>query len=365
MKLETALDRLEGRELDAALGFWNQDRHAWPVGEAERRHMLINSLTSRPQIEARLSQLPSRLRDLLIYVIRDDSWSETFDLRRFDVKELPIDEFELIPVGTALAERGFFVSQRVPGGGQRGTSFCVAEELGSLLEEIFNKSKKPVDASLTLRAYLRFVERSDLVRRLETFIGEGAADLGHAEVLRRLTDPESIRQRVETLNCPQLKAHIDDLPRHAGILDGDARRRLDVDADEDKLKEWGGILEENLLGSFESSELTNHGLSCREGWLVFFDEIVSNLLGSQEADQDEAAADLQRGGDPVADLRGIISDSERTSFKVKKTGEYYKTGVRRMAKEALSAGSPPQWSRERSSVVLAIHVVPRADLSGP
>ena len=139
MKLDDALSGIEGRQLDAALGFWNLDRHAWPIGESDRRRMLREALTSKAIMEERLAQLPSRLRDLLVYVVRTGSWAEPFDLRSFDRNELPVDDFELLPVGTALAERAFFIPKRIRGRScGRGTTFCIPEELGALLEDVFD-----------------------------------------------------------------------------------------------------------------------------------------------------------------------------------------------------------------------------------
>ncbi len=338
MKLDEALSQIEGRQLDSALGFWNLDRHAWPIGESDRRRMLREALTSKRTMEVRLAQLPSRLRDLLVYVVRTGVWADPFDLRSFDQNELPVDDFELLPVGTALAERAFFVPKRIRGKSNRGTSFCIPEELGDLLEDVFNKSKRPVDASLNLQSHIRFLDRGELLGRLTRLGLDDLVDLDHGELRARLCQPEAIDERIERVKIDALREIFNNFSEHGGILDPGAIRRLGIDVEGDELVAWGKELEENLLGSFEASELANHGLACREGWLVVFGEVSAVIMGMGEVDDDEASADLQRGGDSISDLRSIASEIGRTPFRVKKSGEYYKAGVKRLAKDSLSPG---------------------------
>jgi hypothetical protein len=338
VKLEEALSQIEGRQLDAALGHWNLDRHAWPIGEIDRRRMLREALTSKQIMEKRLAQLPSRLRDLLVYVVRTGLWADPFDLRGFDQNEIPVDDFELLPVGTALAERAFFVPKRIRGKSNRGTSFCIPEELGHLLEDVFNKSKGPVDASLNLQSHIRFLDRGELLHRLSELGLDDYQELDHGELRTRLCVRASIDSRVARIKNDELRTLFDNFTEHGGILDPGTLRRLGIDVEAAELQEWGRDLEQNLLGSFESSELANHGLACREGWLVIFGEVSAVLMGMGEVDQDEASADLQRGGDSIADLRTVAAEIGRSPFRIKKSGEYYKAGVKRMAKDSLSPG---------------------------
>ncbi|MCB9832353.1 MAG: helicase-associated domain-containing protein [Planctomycetes bacterium] len=341
MKLEQALEHFDGKDLDHALGFWNFDRHAWPVGERDRRRMLGDALSSRRIIEERLPQLPSKLRDLLVFVVRSGRWSEVFDLKDFDAEELPVDDFELVPVATALAERGFFIPRRARGGASRGTSYCIPEELGRLLEIVFDSSRRPIDASLGLRAHLRFVDRGELKVRLES-IGLGELrEVSHVELYDQLIEARELRRRIDSIEIDELKAIFDEVEAHGGVLDDDARRRLGIEVEPEILKLWGRELERRLLGCYERCELTNHGLTCGDGWLVIFAEVVDVLLGAPEVDEDEAGSNLRRGCDAVADLRGIVASIERSPFKVKKTGEYYKTALRKLVKDALTPGERP------------------------
>ncbi len=338
MKLDEALAQIEGRQLDSALGFWNLDRHAWPIGESDRRRMLREALTCRKTMETRLSQLPSRLRDLLVYVVRTGQWLDAFDLRGFDQNELPVSDFELLPVGTALAERAFFVPKRIRGKSGRGTSFCIPEEIGKLLEDVFNKSKRPVEASLNLQSHIRFLDRGELLERLTNLGLDELVELDHKELRNRLCVRSAIEDRVSRIENDSLRALFSNFSEHGGILDPGALRRLGIDVEEEGIVAWGQELERNLLGSFESSELANHGLACREGWLVIFGEISAVLMGMGEVDQDDASGDLQRGGDSIGDLRALASEIGRSTFRVKKDGEYYKAAVKRLAKDSLSPG---------------------------
>ena len=339
MKLEKALSLLEGKELDAMLGHWDTERHAWPVGEKERRHLLSGSLTDRTRLALGVSRLPSRLRDLLVFVVRSGKWSTPFDLKSFDSSDLPVEFIELMPVGMALAERGLFAPARAKGSGaSRAQPFVIPEEVGALLELILDQANKPVDAALSLRSYLRFVDRKVLAKNLED-LGQGELnELSLAELRRALCRREVYEARVASLEDEELKRLVALIHDHGGIIDGDTRRRLGVDVHPSTLRRWGRELERAVIGCFERAELTNNGLSCRVGWLVIFEEIVDARFTDWEIEEDEAAVALQRGPDALADMRSIAGELEGQPFKVRKTGEYYKAGLKKLAKNILSPG---------------------------
>ena len=341
MKLDRALSLLSGKDLDVTLGHWNHDRHSWPIGENDRRQLLHGCLLDRRLVAERLASLPSRLRDLLVFVIRSGGWGSPFDLKAMDSADLPVEDNELVPVGTALVERGFFVFGRNRAGASRSV-FVVPEELGSLLEGIFDHARKPVDAALSLKACLRFLDRSQVGRRLADIDLADLSELRISEMVKRLSQLDSYRDRVARITDPELARCLELIHDHGGIIDGDTRRRLGIEASPETLEAWGEELERLFLGTFERAELTNHGMSCRVGWLVVFRELVTARFEEWVVDEDEAAGDLQRGPDAQGDIRAVVGELEKTPFRVKKTGEYYKSAVKKLQKTALSPGSRPR-----------------------
>lgn len=360
MKLDRALELLEGRELDAALAHWNTERHAWPVAESDRRIMLRRALTDPAEVERQLARLPSKLRDFLVFVIRLDAGSRAFDVRKFDASDAPVTPVELVPVSNALMERSFFASVRsnVPGRGM----YVIPEELDEVLRGVIDGARRPVDATLSLGAHLRFVDRRLMKRRLEA-IGMGdVASLRTSEIRDRLAERDAWDTRLGHVSDADLRETVLALADHGGIVDGETRRRLDVPSDPDLLEEWGRELEELLLGGFERAELTNNGISCRIGWLVIFDDLVSARLADIELDEDEALEDVRRAPDAVADVRAVVGDLEKSPLKVKRSGELYKGGLRRLQK-ALTPGTRLRGAEE--DLLFLIGFLRERDLVAP
>lgn len=337
MKLERAMEMLEGRDLDAALSHWNQERHAWPVAESDRRLLLRRALTDPREVELQLSRLPSKLRDFLVFVIRLDRGSRPFDVRSFDAADLPVAPIELVPVSNALLERSFFAAVRshLPGRGM----YAIPEELCEVLQGVIDGARRPVDATLSLGAHLRFIDRRVMTRRLEAADMGAYGELRTSEVRDHLAKRDAWDRRVEMISDPDLRSAVEAFSEHGGVIDGETRRRLDIPSDPELLESWGKELEELLLGGFEQAELTNNGISCRVGWLVVFDELVTARLRELVLDEEAAAEDVRRAPDAVADLRAIVADLEASPLKVKRSGELYKGGLKRLQKAALTPGA--------------------------
>lgn len=337
MNLDRALEMLEGRELDTALSHWNRERHAWPVSESDRRGLLRRALLDPREVEQQLASLPSKLRDFLVFVVRLDRGPRPFDVRSFDASDLPLTAVELVPVSNALLERSFFgaVRSHLPGRGM----FAIPEELDAVLRSVIDGARRPVDATLSLGAHLRFIDRGVMRTRLEN-LGFGAlAELKTSEIRDRLAERDAWQSRVERIADPELRCAVEAYLDHGGIVDGEARRRLEVPADPELLTRWGEELEELLLGGFERAELTNNGISCRIGWLVIFGDLVRSRLDDTELDEEDAAEDVRRAPDVVADLRAVVNDLEVSPLKVKRSGELYKGALKRLQKAALTPGT--------------------------
>ncbi len=132
------------------------------------------------------------------------------------------------------------------------------------------------------------------------------------------------------------------LVEHGGILEAGTLRRWGYDPDSGVFEEWGAELESLLLGSFDVPDLANAGLRANDGWLVLYSELANTRLAEIAPHEDDADEDRQMAPDALGDVMSIAADIEKTPFKVKKGGEFYKTGVKRLAKKALSPGYRPR-----------------------
>ncbi len=340
MTLERAVSVLDGKRLDGVLGHWDFDRQSWPPTEEERRALLLRHLRNPKEVEERVGTMPSRLRELLVYVLRSGICRTPSDLRDLDVSELPLESFEVVPVAMALAERGFLVMSESRSTGKRVQKFRMPDETAELLEHVLEGTAKPIDAALGLGSWLRFVGRGVWGPSLEAM---GRADLIQstpADLVKHLVSRESYEDR--RLRLPSaFSEEIRKVEEHGGVLDVDARRRLGLELDEETLEDWGRSLEKNLLGTLERSELTNFGLSCRDAWLVVFHEIVDARLDELDASiqPDDAESVLRRAPEPLGDIQAVVDALEETPFKLKKNGEYPKTGLKRLVRQALTRGS--------------------------
>ncbi|MCA9320222.1 MAG: hypothetical protein KDB53_05785, partial [Planctomycetes bacterium] len=328
MTLDEAAAALVGKELDGVLSHWDFDRQAWPVSEDDRRGLLLRHIRNRKAVEQRLATMPSRLRELLVHIVRTNCCARPFDIRSLDVADLPLESYEILPVAMALAERGLLIMTRVRSGATRLQMFQMPEELSRILEGVLAGTRKPVDATLSLGSWLRFVGKSGYGPLLDALGRDEWRSLAETTLRERLVAGDDFAVRAKTIAIDELRELVNHLEDHGGIIDGEARRRLSIEADDETLPRWGQALEAALVGSFECSELANLGLACRKGWLVIFHEIADLRLAEMDSavDQDDAEGAFNPTLEPLADLQGIVDALEESPLKLKKSGEYPKTG---------------------------------------
>ena len=260
MKLDEAVAELGGKELDGVLSHWDFDRQSWPAAEEDRRGLLLRHMRDRRQVQERLDTMPSRLRELLIHVVRTDCCARPFDIRRLDDADLPLESFEILPVGMALAERGFLVMSRPRGGTSRTPNFQMAAEFSSLLETVLSGTRKPIEAILSLGSWLRFVGRAEFGPLLDALGMEELRDASQGDLREKLIGEDTVDLRRDRLESGELNEIISSIIEHGGVLCFEARRRLGIDASQDELSSWGRQLGSTMLGGFETAELTNLGL---------------------------------------------------------------------------------------------------------
>ncbi|MEZ6194281.1 MAG: helicase-associated domain-containing protein [Planctomycetota bacterium] len=341
MNIAQALSGLDRSRLDSMLAFWIENRHEWPIGEAARRDEITRRMQDREIVARKVAELPTRLRDLLRFAVRELDWQRPIDFARVPENQLPVAPFEVAAVAAALSDRGMLV-ERGRRGGPRAVDHLLPRELGTVLGEVFDASLRAVEASFSLRRYLRHLDRSRLEDRLAAVdLGE-LAEANAAQLLEELVRLESIEMRLAHVSDPDLRGLLDAFDDHGGILDVATCRRIGVEVEPSRLRAWGEELERLLLGSFEARELVNQGLGVGDGWLVVFQEVASTLLDRELVGDEDLLALVESAPDGFADLRGIIRGLEESPFRVRKTGEYYKTAVRRLAREALSPGHRPE-----------------------
>ena len=338
MKLSTMITRLEDGVFDHLTKFWG----IADASEAMRRKALVSRMTDRETVQRRLTVLPEALRELLGAIIQGIDFSRPFRLTELDLNGLTVQPHELDASGLALTRRGFLASQHVRTQTGRHRSYTVPEELGDVLVRLFQTRKSaPPEASLRLRAGLRWLGGPELTERLEAIERPDLIGQEPRAILRELCRRTSIADRVDRLEDPELRAAIDEVFDAGGILDGDGRRARDVDVSPERLRRWGRDLTKNFLGAFAELDLTDHGISVRDGWLVLFAELVEARLAAERPDEDEADEDLERTPDILADLGTIALEIEETPFRVRKNGEFYRSAVKKLAKNVLSPGFRP------------------------
>jgi Helicase conserved C-terminal domain len=344
VNLEQALSGLERSRFESILEFWLDDRHTWPVGDSARRDALRDRMLDNEVVAACVAALPSRLRDLLRFALCDLDWRRSIDFGRVPEAELPVATFEVAAVAAALCDRGFLV-ERGRRASARGHDHVVPEEMGAVLQRVFEASFRPVEASFSLRRYLRQLDRGRLRDRLEALELGRLSEFSGQELRQELLELDALETRLAHISDPDLRALLDAVDDHGGVFDVSTCRRVGFEVEPARLREWGEELERLLLGSFEARELVNQGLGVNDGWLVLFVEVSRVLLDREmpgDEDDEEILEAVEPAPDGFADLRGLVRGLEESPFRIRKNGEYYKNGVRRLAREALSPGHRPE-----------------------
>lgn len=348
MNVADAVDLLDSRTLETALHFWNAGRSDWPESDPERRSRLKAFMVDKAIVEDRFGRLPPILSELLTYVIRGTPWERPFDLREIEFEHLSLDEPSVHAAGAALAERGFFAIGRLRHAGHhRVLSYQVPDEIGAVLSTILDSQRRPFEASLCLRSYLRFDGRGSGTD--VAVAGEHPYEKPEAVLLRRAAAAESWIDEM----WPSLI-------EHGGVLDADARERLEIECDRTEWERRGQLLERHDLGTFETRSLTNHGLRIGDGWLVIFGEIAEEELRAIAPPGDEAEAEMQRAPDFLADVAGLVRDIELTPLKRKKSGEIMKNSIKRLSSHVLSPGR--RGADPDDDILLILEFLETADL---
>ncbi len=343
MKLERALQQMEGPQLEGVLRFWEEDEAVWPVTVDQRRTLLTDCMTDRDCVAGRLSSLSERLNTFLAFLMRAVEWNEAFALRSIDTTGLPVEPHEVDAVGMALSQRGFLCRARGwYNYGSAADEYVVPEELGYVMSEVLGTRRRAPESVLSLHVWLRMADRKDLAGTWERLGLSVSSQTKPSQMVEMLATPEQFEARCQLIEDEDLQDLIPMLVEHGGILEAGTLRRWGYDPDSGVFEEWGAELESLLLGSFDVPDLANAGLRANDGWLVLYSELANTRLAEIAPHEDDADEDRQMAPDALGDVMSIAADIEKTPFKVKKGGEFYKTGVKRLAKKALSPGYRPR-----------------------
>lgn len=342
MKLERALQQMEGPQLENVLRFWESDESKWPETAEDRRALLSGCMTDRDAVAESLKKLSDRLNTFLAFLMRAVEWNEAFALRSIDTTGLPVEPHEVDAVGMALSQRGFLCRARGwYNYGSAADEYVVPEELGYVMSEVLGTRRRAPEAVLSLHAWLRMADRKELASRWEEFGLLVDSKTRPSQLVEMLAEPDQFQMRCEMIEDEDLQDLIPMLIEHGGILEAGTLRRWGYDPDTGIFEEWGEVLESLLLGTFEIPDLANAGLRANDGWLVLYSELANARLAEQEPDEDDAEDDLQTAPDSLSDVMAVAADLEKSPFKIKKNGDFYRTGVKRLAKKALSPGFRP------------------------
>jgi hypothetical protein len=209
------------------------------------------------------------------------------------------------------------------------------------MSEVLGTRRRAPESVLSLHVWLRMADRKDLAASWDRFGLTVTAKTKPSEIVGMLAEPDQFEARCEMIEDEDLKDLIPMLVEHGGILEAGTLRRWGYDPESGVFEDWGNELESLLLGSFDVPDLANAGLRANDGWLVLYSELANARLAEAIPDEDDAEEDQQMAPDALGDVMSIAADIEKTPFKVKKGGEFYKTGVKRLARKSLSPGYRP------------------------
>ena len=360
MSLTKHLVALEPDELVEVYSHWAGEIGAPSGDEALVKQELARLMTDTECVSQRYKELPPRCRDFMEWMLVQDDFAVPLSRLDNGRRDLPVKAFEVEAVAFALKKRGFLAETRDLSWVRYDEPvLLVPEALAEALAQSLGSGERSLDSQLTLRAFLRTVNKEQVEARLADLDLDSGLVEDRARLLTELARPDAVERALAGLPDPELRSAASRcLYDHGGIIEARHLERLGYSPD---LDAWRTALERALLGTVMQSELTDVGLQLGPGSLVVFLDLTRHiLLPGVEVQPDK---DPEPPADVIADIAAIRTFIDHHSVRVTRDGTLYRATRRKMENELLSPGARPLDQEDTLSWILDFLVY--AELVGP
>ncbi len=338
--LKAALQHKDSDELRELLSFWDghgepPDTHDRLVAELHRR------MSTEKSVRKRVKFLSKKLVDLMKFFLRGDGYRASVDHVTHSKSFSYLNGFELTAAINALQKRGFLFASVTLNSAESEESFLVPGELGDILQAFIWDDDRSVEEIFTLRGHLsRLVDRDGLPELVTGVTGSAPKKLTHQEAAEHLAEPNSVAERVASIDDERLAALVRVVVHQYG---GIASRAL-LEKNHKALGRWKRqnlqkVLEERYLGTVRHVSLGEYGIHQFDEAVVIFEEILSaahTALASEPPVLDKVHG---LGVDLISDISSFLSYIDHNPIKLTLSGKVYRTAVRKLEDSFILATS--------------------------
>lgn len=314
------------------------------------RRELARLMSDQARVMQRFRELPPRCRDFLAWIIAKPGYAVPLSVFDEEGDDLPVKPVEAESVAMHLKRRGFLVeTQDRSWMHYNEPLYRVPGELGDVLRSRLAGGRRSLESQLSLRSYVRGLDRKTLAARLRDLGLAPALAEDRSSLVGELAKAEAVDNALARIPDPQISEAVTRcLYEHGGILEAGHLARLGYAVDDPA--RWRRVLEERLLGTLLDGDLSDVGLRFSEGSLVIFLELARSVLhaGVEVVPEEEP----EPPADVLADLSAIRTYLAHHSVRVTRDGSLYRTTRRKMSAEVLSPGARPMPQDEALSLLL-------------
>lgn len=280
-------------------------------------------------IRERFDRLSRSARNFLISLLGQPEYSATVEEVRSSPSGGSIESFEIETLVRNLSSEGWIVPMSDMSNGVRREVYVLPEEIGRGLGVTVDVEFRDAAQMLSLKAFLA-KNRAGASSR-EQILGEIRPEAS----LERLTEIESIRERIDGLEQELREAVYLALEHHCGILPVSA---WDAGGERLHRPDWRAQLESRSLGTTGVLSLKRYGIDLEEECLVVFQEVTESyargVMAKNEAENDK---EYCIGVDLLVDIRRVIEIARGEALEVTREGMVFKKTEDKIGSQLLTS----------------------------